>query len=184
MTDENGPTQERPSQVNIRPATKADLPFIERVLRSTVQTPYGSGNVDEDEVQMDIGRINKSLDSSKDELLIAETGEGQGLGFAFFGSTDPRILAFAHSDSATTLELRLLYLNQDQRNKGTGSRLLDAVEGKAKDLGMHRIELTTGPRYFLIGSGVFYSKKGYRKVGTIPNYFEGKYPAWVFQKDL
>lgn len=176
---------ERFNPVHIRSASRTDLPVIEEVLRNTVQTPYGSGNVDENEVQMELARINKAFDSSEEgQLLLAESEKGQGLGFAFFGKPDPVLLNFTHSNPATTLELRLLYMNPSQRSQGVGSQLIARVEEHAKEMGMKRVELTSGPRYIMIGTGTFYRKKGYTLVGTLRNYFEGIYPANVFQKDL
>lgn len=183
MTEQD--ERERSSQVTIRSASRTDLPAIEKILRATVQTPYGSGNVEEDEVQMELEKINKTLDSTEEgQILTAKDEQGETLGFAFSGRPDPRILDFTHSDPATTLGLRLLYLDPNKRKQGVGSQLLNAVEEAAKSAGMSKIELTSGPRYIWIGSGRFYLKRGYKLVGTIPNYFEGKYWAKVFQKEL
>lgn len=175
----------RVNPVFIRDAIPTDLSTIIKILRNTVQTPYGSGNVDEAEVQMEIGRIKKAFGSSEEgKLLLVEDGNNQSLGFAFIGKPDPILLNFTHSDPETTLELRLLYMDPSQRLQGVGSQLIEEVEEQAKEMGMNRIELTSGPRYISIGTGTFYKKKGYTLVGILSNYFERIYPARVFQKDL
>lgn len=168
----------------IRPASTEDLPTIELILRNTVQNPYGSGKVDEGEVQMELERIKKALASpSEDATLIAQS-EHKTVGFAFFGLPDPRLTAFTGSNPITTLELKLLYVDTTRRNSGVGSQLLEAVEQEAKRRHKSKIELTSGPRYILIGSGRFYLKKGFRLAGTIQNYFDGGFWAKVFQKEL
>ncbi len=176
---------EIPSQISVCPATKEDLPAIEKILRNTVQNPYGSGTVDEGEVQSQLGRINEALGKQEgDKTLVARDQFGETLGFAFFGKPDPRISEFTHSDPEYTQELKLLYVDHVKRSSGVGGRLLDAVEHDAKSTGATSIELVSGPRYMLIGTGEFYLKKGYSLAGSIPNYFEGQYVAKVFQKSL
>lgn len=179
--------QETIDSLTIREASPSDLPEIESVLRDTIQTPYGSGFVgkeEEVEIQMELSRIRNSFESpDESNILITESNEGVK-GFAYFGPPDSRITDFMGSDPATTLELRLLYLHQAARIKGIGSKLLHRVEQEALKNGKQRVELTSGPRFILIGTGTFYLKSGYTRVGTINNYFEDKFPAWVFQKNL
>lgn len=173
-------------EVTIRPVTVDDLPEIQRILRATVQNPYGSGNVDEGEVQMEMERITKALaqPEGEDATLVARNQNGEILGFAFYGNPDPRLTAFTGSDPANTLELKLLYIDPDKRNNGIGNQMLESVENEARKRGKSKVELTSGPRYIMIGSGNFYRKKGYRLAGTIPHYFEGAYWAKVFQKEV
>ncbi|MFH0957538.1 MAG: GNAT family N-acetyltransferase [Pseudomonadota bacterium] len=176
---------ERQRRVLINSASRADLGVIEKILRGTVQTPYGSGQVEEAEVKDELERINKALDSSEEgQILIARDEGNEVLGLAFFGKPDQRLADFVKADPTTTVELRLLYLDPDKRKRGIGSSLLEKVEETARNTGMHRIVLSSGPRYILIGSGSFYLKRGFRSIGTIANYFEGKYWARVFQKEL
>ena len=180
--------KEQTSQVAIKPASALDLPAIERILRATIQTPYGSGNVGESElaeIQAELDRVRNALESPDEgDVLIAEPAGGEGIGFAFFGKPDKRLLDFTHSDAASTLELRILYLDPQQRERGIGTQLLNSVEESAKHMGMSTIELVSGPRFIRIGSAEFYKKNGYSQLGVIRNYFEEKYPAWVFQKHI
>jgi GNAT superfamily N-acetyltransferase len=174
---------ERLNSVTIRPALKTDLPSIEQILRATIQNPYGSGNVDEEEVREELEKIGKTfISSEKGEVLLAENEHT--LGFAFIGKPEQKLLDYTKSDPDSTLELRLLYFNPNQRNRGAGSQLLSAVEQRAKDMNMNRLELTSGPRYINIGADIFYGKRGFKSLGIIPNYFNDKFPAKVFQKDL
>lgn len=178
-------TSDKNNKVIIREGLKTDIPFISHVLRATLQMPYGSGIVDEKEVEMELGRIHKAFESSDNgRVFIAENEQDQGLGFAFIGTPDKRMTDFTHSDPSLTLELRLLYLDPAQRSKGVGSILIQTVEQEAKNMSMSKVELTSGFRFISIGAGVFYEKKGYKLMGIIPNYFEGRYPANVYQKAL
>lgn len=171
--------------ISISTAVEADLPAIEDILNATVQTPYGSGEIDTDEVEKEMDRINQAMESAdKGRVLIAKDKYEQPLGFAFWGKPDPRLIEFTQSDPETTTELRLLYLDPDNRGKGIGSKLLQSVEKEAKEEGNKRIVLASGPRYILIGSGEFYEKKGYTLKGTLHRFFEDKWWARVFEKDL
>lgn len=172
--------------IHIRPAIEADLPTINTILRAVIQNPYGSGNIDEEEVAEELERISSALKQPESgTTLIAENSyDKKNVGFAFFGDPNPKLLEFTNSDPATTLELRLLYPDPTERSRGVGSTLLKAVENSALSMGLQRIELTSGPRYFLIGSGIFYRKMGYQQLGIIPRYFNELYPAKVFQKVL
>ena len=178
--------QELHAKTVISPATRDDLLEIWHILRETVQNPYGSGNVDEGEFQADFARLTETLDTDgEDQILIAKNRQGQALGFAFIGKPDSRMTDFSGSDPKTTLELKLLYLDPIQRKKGIGSQLLEEVEKVARAQGKSKIELTSGPRYLRIGTGEFYFKKGFtRLVGKIDNYFDNRYSARVFQKNL
>lgn len=171
----------------IREATSSDLSEIESVLRDTIQTPYGSGFAGEEEeveIQMELGRIRKAFESlDEGNVLIAENN-GDIKGFAFYGYPDPVLTDFTGSDPSTTMELRLLYLHQAARIKKVGSKMLQRVEEEALKKGKKKVELTSGPRFISIGTGTFYLKNGYSRAGRIDNYFAGKYPAWVFQKNL
>ncbi len=171
--------------ISISDAVESDLPAIEDILRKTVQTPYGSGEIDVAEVKEEMDKITEALNSEeKGRLLIAKDKYEQALGFAFWGDADPRLIEFTQSNPDTTTELRLLYLDPDKRKQGIGSRLLKSVEQEAKDEGKDRVVLASGPRYIMIGSHEFYAKKGYSLKGTIHRYFEDKWWARVFQKNL
>ena len=172
-------------QILINAATENDLLGIKKILRATIRTPYGVGDVDETEVQMELERITRALSLPEEgKTLIARDQQGEALGLAFFGKPDSRITDFTGSDPETTMELRLLYLDPSKRGQGLGSYLLQAAEDEMREKGTRKIELVSGPRYILIGSGRFYSKRGYSLVGTIENYFEGEYWAKVYQKEL
>lgn len=112
-------TENYPNSIIIEKATSADLPAIEKILRATVQNPYGSGNVDEREVKEELEKIRQSLDSPEHgQTLIARGDQDDTLGFAFFDSPDPRIIDLTGSDPDTTLELKLLYLDPSVRRRG------------------------------------------------------------------
>lgn len=171
--------------IHIRPANEADLLAITTILRAVVQNPYGSGEVDEDEVIEELARISSAFkEPVLGRTLMAEDQATNPLGFTFFGPVTPKLLEFTKSDPTKTLELKLLYPDPTQRSRGVGSTMLRAVEQHAEENRLTRVELTSGPRYFLIGSGIFYQKMGYRDLGTIRKYFNDTYPAKVFQKDL
>jgi L-amino acid N-acyltransferase YncA len=60
-----------------------------------------------------------------------------------------------------------VYIDRNWRGKGLGSKLLQALEGTAKENGFHKLVLFTFP-FNQLGQGL-YRKAGFREVGVFQN---------------
>ena len=104
-------------------------------------------------------------------ILVAENG-GQMVGSAavFFrrNSDAARLYSVAVSDRA--------------RGQGIGGLLIDAAEHAARHRGSRRILLEV--RHGNAGAIRLYERRGYRRVGAIPGFYEDGEDAWRYQKDL
>ncbi len=72
-----------------------------------------------------------------------------------------------------------LWVAADQRGKAIGTKLLSAVEEKARSGGAKQAELNT----FGFQAPAFYEKMGYRLFGSLENAV-GKYGHYFYVKDL
>ena len=77
------------------------------------------------------------------------------------------------------LFVNILYVEETERGKGIGSRLLAAGEAHARQCGARRARLDT----FDWQAPAFYLKHGYREVLKMPDYFRG-YAVSMMVKDL
>ncbi|WP_158887781.1 GNAT family N-acetyltransferase [Amycolatopsis anabasis] len=76
-------------------------------------------------------------------------------------------------------ELTRMFVRADARGRGGGSRLLDAAEAAARELGVARIRLDT--RDDLVEARALYAKHGYAEVEP---FNDDKYAEHWFQKEL
>lgn len=77
------------------------------------------------------------------------------------------------------LFVNILYVEEGERGKGVGSRLLAEGEAQAKKLGATRARLDT----FDWQAPAFYRKHGYRELLHCPDYFRG-HSSSLMTKDL
>ena len=77
------------------------------------------------------------------------------------------------------LFVNILFVEEPERRKGIGSRLLAEGEAHAKKLGARHARLDT----FDWQAPAYYPKQGYRQVLKLPNYFRG-HSLTMFVKDL
>jgi GNAT superfamily N-acetyltransferase len=80
---------------------------------------------------------------------------------------------------ATTVELTRVFVREERRGTGGGTRLMEAVEAAARELGAERIRLDT--RLDLTAARALYLKRGYVEV---PAYCGGPYAEVWYGKDL
>jgi GNAT superfamily N-acetyltransferase len=80
---------------------------------------------------------------------------------------------------ATTVELTRVFVRQEYRGTGGGTRLVEAVEAAARDLGAERIRLDT--RLDLTEARALYLKRGYVEV---PPYSGGQFAEVWYRKEL
>lgn len=77
------------------------------------------------------------------------------------------------------LMVNILFVEESERGKGLGARLLQAGESKGREWGATRVRLDT----FGWQAPKFYLKQGYRELHQIPNYFQG-FTLHTMCKDL
>ena len=77
------------------------------------------------------------------------------------------------------LFVNVLFVEEPERRKGIGHRLLAEGEALAKKLGARQARLET----FDWQAPAFYLKHGYRKLTTLPNYYEG-HSLYLMTKEL
>lgn len=78
-----------------------------------------------------------------------------------------------------TCEIALLWVREDHRGQGLGTRLLDAAEGKARTVGSHQMLLRTHD----FQAPDFYQARGYRQVAVVDEYPRG-HRWYTFVKPL
>ena len=77
------------------------------------------------------------------------------------------------------LLVNILFVEESERRKGLGSRLLAEGEARAKEKGALHSRLDT----FEWQAPEFYLKHGYRGLANIPNYYQG-YSLSIMMKEL
>lgn len=80
---------------------------------------------------------------------------------------------------ASTAEIKRMWVAPDARGLGIARRLLDALEGQARRMGMERIILDTNRS--LLEAQAMYRKAGYRDTGR---YNDNPYADFFFEKEL
>ena len=78
------------------------------------------------------------------------------------------------------MEVEFLWVCEDRQGCGTGTRLMEAAEGVARERGCERMATQT---YSFQAPG-FYAKQGYREVGRVPNWTSFGHDKVIFVKDL
>jgi GNAT superfamily N-acetyltransferase len=106
-------------------------------------------------------------DGAKGCFLIARRG-GQAVGCGELKALD-----------AQTGEIKRMWIAPDARGHGLARRLLDALEEKARGLGMRRVRLDTNRT--LKEAQALYRKAGYREIGR---YNDNLYADFFFEKEL
>ena len=89
-------------------------------------------------------------------VLVAEA-DGRAVGFGSLNAFNPRP-AYNHVADFS------VYIERSWRGLGVGSRILEALEERARQLGFHKLVLTAFP--FNAAGLALYLKRGFRVVGT------------------
>lgn len=70
--------------------------------------------------------------------------------------------------SSDTMEIKRMFVREDQRKKGIASMILDELESWSKELGYFRCILETGEK--LLEAVNLYQKKGYSRIANYGQY--------------
>jgi putative acetyltransferase len=132
---------------SLRPATCADRAAVEQLVFS-VLAEYGL-SPDPEGTDSDLRDIDASYTGSGGtfDVLIDESGRVSGT-----------VGLFRHS--ASTCELRKMYLARPARGRGLGRRLLEHALARAKTLGFSRVVLETAS--VLREAVMLYERHGFR----------------------
>ncbi len=114
--------------INLRPANKADLAAINRVIERAVQT----WNLPERVKRLALPTyLYNEHDLDHLHLIIAEDSAAGVIGVAAWEDAAPRDCP----QGRRGLLLHSLYVDPDRQHRGTGSRLLSAAAGAAREQG-------------------------------------------------
>lgn len=173
---------EKPFGTTVRPATAEDAEAIGVILRDWVRDP-ADGQVIEPEVAEILQTLSDSLEGkNQDKFLVATNLEDQVVGMARISPASSEILEFAQTEHP--VELFNLYVAAGQnRGKGVGSVLFDAVKGEARAQGKTEVLLNSGPRYKESGWG-FYEKTIGPAAGVLKDYYGPGYDAMVWRQEV
>lgn len=80
---------------------------------------------------------------------------------------------------ASTAEIKRMWVAPDARGLGVARRLLEALEGRARQAGMRRVVLDTNRS--LLEAQAMYRKSGYHEIGR---YNDNSYADFFFEKQL
>ena len=78
------------------------------------------------------------------------------------------------------LEIKYIWVSEERRGSGLGSKLLNRLESVVKAKGCRRIILDT----YSFQAPEFYIKQGYKEYQTIEGYSDGTVAKHFFKKDL
>ncbi len=133
--------------------------------------------IDRDPTDSDVEEIRQSLVAYN----IARSGYNERFKAAVLVRNDDGSLAggvYAYGWGGC-FEVELLWVSEDRRGEGIGTRLMSAVEEEARRLGFSKIVLDT----FSFQAPEFYRRLGFEQVAMIDDFPEG-HGYFVFVKHL
>lgn len=126
----------------IRRATRAELPTVAQLAGKLVRMHHA-----EDQARFFLPErveqgyewwLGKELDRAEARVLVADGGGGLvGYAYGALEERDWNLLLDAHG------AVHDLYVNEDERGRGTGRRLLEAMLAELEGLGAERVVLST-----------------------------------------
>ncbi|SFI81893.1 arsinothricin resistance N-acetyltransferase ArsN1 family A [Thermoflavimicrobium dichotomicum] len=140
----------------IRKATEQDLPRITDIYNQGIEDRIATLEVQIKTVK-EMSQWLKERSGRYTVLVITDGQDIQG-----WASLNP----YSHRCAYAGVADISIYIDRNWRGKGLGSKLLQALEKKAKDNGFHKLVLFTFP--FNPGQGL-YRKAGFREVGIFKN---------------
>ncbi|MBU0695495.1 MAG: GNAT family N-acetyltransferase [Bacteroidetes bacterium] len=161
--------------IEIREAGIDDIPTIHE-LAHQIWWPTYQGIISDTQITFMLENIyselslKKQLEEGNTFLLLCSNQEAKG--FA----------AFSKTDIDKTYKLQKIYLHPDQQGRGTGRKLIEAVEDAVKKLGADHLILNVQRDN---KARFFYEKNGYSviQVLDIP-YYDFVLNDYIMQKEL
>jgi DNA-binding MarR family transcriptional regulator/N-acetylglutamate synthase-like GNAT family acetyltransferase len=147
---------EAPREAALRPLAPGDIGWIAHRQGLLYNREYGWDWTFEALVARILADFVDNFDPAREAGWVAEGG-GAALGSIFL----------VKSDAPDVAKLRLLYVESLARGQGLGGRLVDAVIGRAREIGYRAITLWTND--VLHAARQIYVAKGFRLVNEAPH---------------
>jgi len=144
-------------ETTLRPPRPEDREAIERITRS-------SGFFSPEEVKIALEVFDEAVTSPAAGyvFLVAEVTESVR-GYACWGGPAEQ--------TESTFELYWIAVEQGERNRGIGRRLLHAAEEQAVAAGASLLVAETAGRAQYAPTHLFYERAGYRRVAEVPDFY-------------
>jgi L-amino acid N-acyltransferase YncA len=142
------------AEIRVRPAQAADFDAIARIYNEGIEDRIATLETD----AKDPAALREAFSqrAPRYACVVAERG-GQILGWASLNPYSHRCAYDAVADLS-------IYVRRDARGTGVGSRLLEDLERRAREVAFHKIVLFTLP--FNEAGQRLYRKRGFRVVGV------------------
>jgi D-alanine-D-alanine ligase len=123
------------------------------------------------------------------ELVEARLAQGLASGYRFlFAERDGRLEGYVcYGPIALTkssFDLYWIAVRPDLQRTGLGRRLMEAVEGRSRDLGATAMYVETSSRAQYEPTRVFYRRLGYRAAAELPDFYAPGDGQVIFTKQL
>ncbi len=135
------------------------------------------------ELELETAPTDSAIDELRDKLIaynIGRHGHSDVSKAAIFVRNDDGSLAAGVSAYAWggCMQVELLWVADERRGEGLGTKLMDAVEEEAHRIGCSMIYLDT----FSYQAPGFYEKRGFQIAGTIEDFPEGHTYYTLFKR--
>ncbi len=107
--------------------------------------------------------LDRRLSDELDAYNVPAAGAGEQREFTVKAEDDEGVLVAGLSGWTwgTSAGIAMVWVREDARNSGWGSRLLDAAESVARERGCERVNVSS----FTFQAPMFYAKHGYEETG-------------------
>ena len=137
--------------IYVRPATRADAPELEAILRDTFESTW------KPQIRPEVAQTHVS--ENRPGAFVAE----QGLQF-WVAERDGEVVGLVHWVSDF---INALHVPARHARTGVGARLMDVAEAKIAEASFAAVRLETDT--FNVASQAFYLNRGYHEAGRYPD---------------